>query len=170
MYARVKNLSRMIRGILNTVDFKKHEIDVVVANTVSMGNNANYGDDSYTMVVDIARRKYRVYRGAKGKGSHGIGLDQLVIKGRKGACAWATIYVNPESNHDFIPKAESVSKGERNVLVIYHSLKSGKQRQDALRYAANSDLNEDLLVEKRLLARTANGIRITTEGKNALCE
>lgn len=183
MYIAVKELPPYVRGLLEGRGYRRPDIAVMPKEEVSVSDAGSAGQRAYTIIVNMETQQNKIHIGSWGgsnmfnpnnlvdldKQVHTIPLNGMVIKGSEGHRFYATIYVRSCNLAKYLPKVELVTEDERSVLTIYHTLKSGLYRKQALECVSNSANIIISLVGRKLLKQSKNGAtRITTEGKNAL--
>lgn len=169
MYIKTKNLPEYIRKLFRKVGMNKREVELVRKTEVAISSKTSRGDLAYNIVVDLRGDETTFISGGSDQKPKELTEHEVLIHGRTGDKAWAVLYAHPNCSYDFLPKIAEVNDFERNVLLIYRCAK-GDMRESALQQTRHRQESEKSLIEKGLLSFTANGIRITTAGKNALEE
>lgn len=185
IYANVKDLPPSLRAALESVGYRRPDVELQTSETASRHDCGSAGRRSFSIVVDLATGQSSHERGSWGGANMGnpdnaVDLDSAeypipknvaVITGSEGyKGVLATITVRPDAIAPLLPARSELTDRERWILYCYHGLKSSGRRHEWSRVRKPPTEDElQSLVSRSLIKRNKAGAsQITTEGKNAL--
>ena len=186
-YYAVKELPPVLQQALKKVSYGRRDIEVKTNPTYTVSGAGGDGERSFAMAVNLETGQTNIEYGSWGGSNpwalnnqvdrdntpRPIPINGAVIKGTEGGGpTWAYIILNPANMAALIeaPK-ESLNQQEKAALTAI-SYKPGYRADEFSRnrlgpYSLKNPLVQALLA-KGLIQATGAGIRITTEGRNAL--
>ncbi len=183
-YIEVKDLPLPVQKVLRDLGYRRKDINVQPATSYSMRGSASDGQRAFAVAVNLttgqSKATYGDWGGSNPFSQRQVDLDDLVrplppdnvvIKGNSGQGVWAYLLINPENLQNLLPSPEeSLTVKERAALGIISRLISGYRSEYFAQYRLGpyNPGNPLLqgLAQKGLLKLRANGVMITTEGKN----
>lgn len=183
-YMAIRELPQPVQRALKDLGYAKKDINVQSATEYDMRVSAGDGRRGFAVAVNLgtgqSKATYGDWGGSNMFSSRQVDLDDrrrplppnnVVIKGTSGNGVWAYLLINPENLQDLLPSpAEALSNEEHAALSIIRGLKSGYRseyfdRHRLGKYHPSNPLIQGL-AQKGLVDVRANGLMITTEGKN----
>jgi len=185
MHVNVKALHPRIQAILRDIPYRKADISVEAAETVSPFVGGGSGQRGFLIMVDLATWKTERRNGSWGGANpwapnNAVDLDTnsyplpptgVVIHGSIGGQTYAYITVHPNQLAQFLPEAAAVelTEAQRRGLYAHRALTGGEGRREYLqRHRIGPEIIDSLVSLGMLKRNRAGSTQITTEGKNAI--
>jgi hypothetical protein len=182
MFVETKELPVCLKDALHNVGYNRFDISLDAREEVSLASPPSFeGSRGFTVIVDLVSGNFRVAHGSWGganmfcktavdndEANYPMTSGVAVIKGESGGRGcFANLYLHPDNIVKFLPAMPTLTKGQKDILYIYDSLKSAYRKAELERKGATAaDVEECMRLG--FLEHKGNGIRITTLGKNAL--
>jgi hypothetical protein len=186
-YVSTRDLPAPVQAALKAVGHGRDRIEVIPAESVTLGSSAGDGRRAFVVLVDLSTGEHRTVWGSWGgpnmfnrsnpvdndHGAYALPGHGVAITGSAGGGGpvWAQLHVPASMVARILPGAprEELSQVERDALYCHRSIKGGAYRRDELRRRRVPSSTVDALVERGLLKRNrAGATAITTAGLNAV--
>jgi len=182
VFQKVVELPETIRRVLQSVGYRRDDIGLNSSETYCPRQAGGQGRRAFVIVVNIATGERQDHVGSWGGenmftrnrvdsdgDSYPIPPGVAIIKGSQGDKVFASLILRPENIVSLLPPKAELTERQSFILRCYRSLTSTgrKNKWERTRSApTQAELNE--LVVRGYLAKAGSGLKITTEGKNAI--
>jgi hypothetical protein len=185
VHVKVSELPQSIRNALRAVSYGRADIGVRARETFCPAQGGGNGYRCFAVILDLASGRFEIKQGSWGGANpwnptNAVDLDTndypipagvAVIEGSQGGGkpVYASLIVRPENLTPLLPAASEVSERDVYILCAYRSLTSaGRKNEFERRGNPPSSTELESLTKRGLLAKAGTGLKITTDGKNAI--
>lgn len=187
LYTKVETLPESLRAALRSVSYGRPDIAIQARETYRPAQPSGTGLRAFCVVVNIATGESELRQGSWGganmfsasqsnpidsdRNSYPIPEGIAVIEGHEGGGrpVYASIALHAKNLAPLLPPKSELSERDAYLLTAYKRLTSaGRKNEFERRGKAPSTAELESLVQRNLLAKAGTGLKITTEGKNAL--
>lgn len=187
VYIKVDALPEQLRRVLRSVSYGRPDIAIETRETYTPARAGGNGYRAFCVIVNIATGETKTHVGSWGgpnpfnesklnpidsdHSEHPIPEGVAIVEGSQGGGkpVYASIALHPKNFAPLLPAKAELSERDNYILTAYKRLNSaGRKNEFERRGKGPSNTELESLVQRNLLAKAGSGLKITTEGKNAI--